>query len=327
MALRFWKTPGFWVVVAKSIVTVAAFMIIARYVDPVALFRRFREISPVFVLATLLLALGQYPLVSARWRLIAQKVHSGTALLPPKGKFCQIIFVSTFFNQFMPFIAGDALRVFYLRDAGSPLRVAFKSTVLDRGVALIALFALAPLSVVLLPRLFGEIPGAAWVIGAAVGSLVVLGVMLAAADRIAGLTARWRITALLGETLKDMHGLLIDPRTCVLIIILSIGVQAISCAIFGLLAQGEGSGLDPVGVMAVAPVIILASFLPIAIAGWGVREGITVVLLSRLGAPPEAALVLSVSFGIVALLSALPGSVLLLFAMWDRRAAPSELPL
>jgi glycosyltransferase 2 family protein len=323
-ALHYWRSPRFWIAVAKFVITGVAFAIIARYVRPMELLQRLNKISPGFLVLSVALTVSQVPLVAIRWRLIARLSQSPGDHLPAPFKFAQIIWMSAFFNQFMPFIAGDALRVIYLRDAGASLRAALKSTVLDRGVAATVLLMMTPLATFTLSYAMASAAGLIWLSAVAITSLTTLGVVLAAAKPIAKLAVYWRIPQVLAETLLDMRQLVARPATCLLVVLLSLAVHGIGCVVFGLLARGEGLGLSPLEVMAVAPLILFVSFLPIAISGWGVREGFTVILLSKLGAAPEAALLLSVSFGIVMLVASLPGAALLPFTAWRRSGGPVE---
>jgi hypothetical protein len=63
--------------------------------------------------------------------------------------------------------------------------------------------------------------------------------------------------------------------------------------------------------------------VPIAVAGWGLREGFVVALLGAAGIGTDGALVVSLSFGTVLLLAALPGVVVLALSTraGGRRAA------
>jgi hypothetical protein len=65
--------------------------------------------------------------------------------------------------------------------------------------------------------------------------------------------------------------------------------------------------------MAVISMVTLITVLPISLAGWGVREVTVVALLGMLGVEDEAALLLSIEFGLLAMLVSLPGGVLWLF--------------
>jgi glycosyltransferase 2 family protein len=62
--------------------------------------------------------------------------------------------------------------------------------------------------------------------------------------------------------------------------------------------------------VAIMSFVAFATALPISLAGWGVREVSLVSLLGLLGVDREAALVLSVEFGITCMLMSLPGAVI-----------------
>jgi glycosyltransferase 2 family protein len=53
--------------------------------------------------------------------------------------------------------------------------------------------------------------------------------------------------------------------------------------------------------------MLLVGMTPIAIGGWGVREAVVVVLLRSVQIAAEPALLLSLSYGAVLTISALPG--------------------
>jgi uncharacterized membrane protein YbhN (UPF0104 family) len=57
------------------------------------------------------------------------------------------------------------------------------------------------------------------------------------------------------------------------------------------------------------PLAGLIMVIPISIAGWGVREGVMVVGFGYLGVAPEAALALSILYGLLMLVVALPGGI------------------
>jgi uncharacterized protein (TIRG00374 family) len=321
--LRRWKLPNLLILMAKFSITLVAFAIIARYVDPTALGQRLGKTAPAFVVASVVLALLQFPLVGLRWRLITGTMQPPGEFLPSPRKFCQIICIASFFGQFMPFIAGDALRVWYLHHAGARLRVALKSTVLDRGFASAVLFIAAPLALLLSPKISEGAAGVPSLIAVSVAALAALVIALVAAELVGSLARRWWLTEIIAEALLDMRRIVERPRAAGPVILLCVGVHGISCAIFALLALGENLDIGLIGILAVVPMIILAASFPIAISGWGVREGLTVILLSRLGVAPEAALLLSVSFGLSVLLASLPGAAMLLLTVVERRGVPS----
>jgi uncharacterized membrane protein YbhN (UPF0104 family) len=70
-------------------------------------------------------------------------------------------------------------------------------------------------------------------------------------------------------------------------------------------------GLDVnfVDVLLIIPITNLITVLPISIAGWGVREVVIITGLGFLGVSPEAALALSIFYGLLILVSAIPGAI------------------
>jgi hypothetical protein len=84
-----------------------------------------------------------------------------------------------------------------------------------------------------------------------------------------------------------------------------------------LIALSLGIDLSIVDGLAVLPAVILASALPISIAGWGVREGAMVVGLGLLAIDGSDAALVSIFFGLLLL-----GFGLLGGAVWLVTRAP-----
>ena len=57
------------------------------------------------------------------------------------------------------------------------------------------------------------------------------------------------------------------------------------------------------------PLVFLVALLPISFAGWGLRETGAVGLFGLAAVPAEAALLLSVLFGLLQLVSAIPSGI------------------
>ena len=70
-----------------------------------------------------------------------------------------------------------------------------------------------------------------------------------------------------------------------------------------------GINLRLLDAIALVPVIMAASILPISIAGWGVRESAAVVLLGQVGIAASDAVTLSVVFGLINVATACLGGL------------------
>ena len=66
--------------------------------------------------------------------------------------------------------------------------------------------------------------------------------------------------------------------------------------------------------IAVIPLSVILSTIPISVNGWGVREAAIVTLASRLGVAPVDALLVSVTLGVLNMIASLPGAVVMLRA-------------
>jgi uncharacterized membrane protein YbhN (UPF0104 family) len=304
----------------KLAATAVALILVVRLVDPAAVMERARNTNRwLFALALALMVL-QIPLVGVRWRLIVRTMSDGRALVPGPAKFQEITWIAQFFGQVLPFVAGDGLRVLLLREAGTTLRVAFKSTLLDRGLAALALFAIA-LPAALFSRILASAgaflpPVVLFIAAGLLGAIA----MLACADLIHRLGARWRVLGAVTETIRDLRDIVLNRIYAPRVVALCFAVHAISILAFWLLAQGQNLPFGLADAVAIVPLVLLMSMIPIAVAGWGFREGFVVALLGASGIGADGALLLSLSFGTVVLLAALPGVVVL--ALSTRASGP-----
>ena len=90
------------------------------------------------------------------------------------------------------------------------------------------------------------------------------------------------------------------------------------------LTRAFGFDISPMLLVAFTPLILFVSSLPFLYAGWGGRELIVVVTLSGVGgARADEALVLSIAYGLVMLVTALPGAVFWIVRPTFRKA-PAE---
>jgi uncharacterized membrane protein YbhN (UPF0104 family) len=83
-------------------------------------------------------------------------------------------------------------------------------------------------------------------------------------------------------------------------------------AVFVVLAFGAGYLVEDDSLLillALCSGLLLSMVIPVTVAGWGVREGAAAVLWPLAGLPAEQGVALSIGYGLLVLLSSLPGAV------------------
>ena len=225
-------------------------------------------------------------------------------------------------QSLITFIAGDAARVWQFARLGYAPRVASSVVVLERALGFVVLLIMVLLfEPVLLARAF---PGPvrtglivlavvcaggilAFVASSFLGRLqpylpaavrehrlVSIGIDVASAAR--HLTGSWKIGAA--------------------VVVMSVFMQLSNSLALFVLSRAIGADLDFIATTAVTLPALLIAAMPIAVAGWGVREGAIIVGYGLFGVAPAAALAVSIAFGIAALLVSLPGA---LFIRWGKQ--------
>ncbi len=166
------------------------------------------------------------------------------------------------------------------------------------------------------------------VVLAAVGSwayapaLVVLaGVILAGAIVVA--TSR-RLRAMLARELEILRGAFGSIRTVVCVSLASTVVVAGHVATF--LVACAAVGVDPGAdrVAAAAVIAVLASSIPLNIAGWGPREGAAAWAFGAAGVGAAAGIAAATAFGVLAALAVAPGAVVVAVSLMRRRRLERE---
>ena len=78
----------------------------------------------------------------------------------------------------------------------------------------------------------------------------------------------------------------------------------------------EGSVLT---LLALCSALLISMVVPLTVAGWGVREGAAAALWPLAGLPAEQGVALSIGYGLIVLLSSLPGSVFVVSSVASAR--------
>lgn len=280
--------------------------------DPTALAQAFAAPHPGWLLLALGLSLPQIVLSAWRWRLTAHQLGVPLGLRHAVAEY----YLATFLNQMLPGgVMGDAGRAWrHARsEAAAGQRAgAWHAVLIERASGQLALLLVALLTLAWSPalqavplRLLGlDGAAAAQAAGATFWRLL-------AAALLVGL-AGWRWPTVIGRLGRAVQHALLAREVFARQLIASLLIVASYLAVYLCCMRMVGITTPFGEVMPLVPWVLLAMAIPLSIAGWGIREGAAALVWSLAGLNAAEGVAISVSYGLVVLLSSLPGALLLL---------------
>jgi uncharacterized protein (TIRG00374 family) len=298
--------------------TAAMLAFILAQVDVGASLDRFGDLPLIAVVAGLLIAMAQIAMLAWRWMLVSRL----TAVRASFPRLLRFTMVSPFFSQGLPVsVGGDALRVWCLTRTGVATGRAVHNVALDRLAGFLSLLLVNLLA---LPLLAWRLRNPPVEIGiSATVALAFLLVVLAASrlgrrltiaafallQRLSRRPRRGRAVLRWRLTLQRASAQLLRPRRGGPAMLWGAAIHLASVLLAFLLASQAGIAVPLLGLCAVVPVVLLLSYLPITIGGWGVREGGMAVALGLIGVPTSDAVFIGLALGAFGLATALLGAV------------------
>lgn len=247
-----------------------------------------------------------------RWHIIL----AAEAPSPGPATLAKLVFVGLFFNQVLPSsIGGDAVRALRCRRLGIELGAGIRSILIDRAAGCAVFLLLYAVSLPVLLEILPD-PRQRAIILTVFGLGVAGALGLLFFDRLAGRLAGWPLLGQVAALSRASRRLFATPQRWGAVVALSAVAVALNIVVYKVLGDALGSRLPLWSWSVVIGPVTLIQLFPIALAGWGVREVGIVVALSGFGVPAEAALAVSLLFGLCQFAVGLPGGLVWL-ADWD----------
>jgi len=242
-----------------------------------------------------------------RWRVVARAFG---VPLSPAGSVAAY-YRSQFLNATLPGgILGDAHRgLRHGRDAGD-LGAGLRAAGWDRVTGQLVQGALLVTALLVLPTTLRAYAPLA----VAVSAAVVLGMVWA---------RRPRRTGFVGDDLR----VLLRPAVLVRVAGASCVSIAAHVAVFWVAlaavgvgpSTGSGPALSPASTVVIGLVVLTGAAVPLSVAGWGAREGVTSAVFAVVGLGSATGLTVSVVFGVLSAVATLPGALVLVVDAVVRR--------
>ena len=268
-----------------------------------------RGLGPGTVLAALAIGAGTTVCSAWRWRVVAGALGVGLPLPAATAAYYR----SQFLNSVLPGgVLGDVHRgVRHGLDAGD-LGRGLRAVVWDRAAGQVVQAALTIVVLLALPS-----PVHAALPLVVPPCLAVLGVVL-----LAGRVLARRGSGPMGRFARMIAGemrALLRRTTWPTVLVSSVLVVGGYLGTFLLAAHAAGVPGPALRWLPPAFVVLLASSIPFSVAGWGPREGVSVWVFAAAGFGAGTGAAAATAFGVLTLVSTLPGVAVLVA---DRRRRP-----
>ncbi len=299
-----------WLSLAGGLLLLVLTIVLA---EPKAIAARLVNLDLNWLMLGMLLSVPIYLLFALRWQLVVNRLGAPLSY----SRALQEYYLGTFVNQTLPTgMAGAALRTVrhanLIGPGGEPVgyQNAIRGVVLER---ISGLLCLAPFVLVGTVTLSREHPRVGFFGVAAV-------LVIAAATLVAFRLAAARNSSETSFAEAARVALLRDGAFLEQFLVSSLGIVLLILG-FYCAARASHVGLSIGQTFLVAPMLLGAKIIPLAVAGWGAREAAAAALFVALGTDASTGVAVSVTFGIVGLLSSLPGLVVLLLPKRPDRIA------
>lgn len=281
---------------AQGVVTLVLLGTLLRGLD-VNAFRNLFARLPLwfYVLSMAVVLAGQ---VGYAWRW--QRLLRATGVHAPFATVLRQYFIGIFLNNFLPSTVGGDVAKVYLLGKGHGYRRVTASVLLDRGLGIALLAALASVTLWLVPLPFPVLVTARVAVTViAVVALAVLVVLTVGTGGLDVRVSRLGVRAIdLARRLQrlrgDMAGALTSPAVIAqagAVVIAYFAALSWVCALFiGMQAGGSPSWAMLSGIVMATSVL---SNIPVSLNGIGLREQLHVALLAPLGVGRETAVAIS----------------------------------
>ena len=288
--------------VVRLCVSVGLLIALAAWLDVGQIAERLRGMRPSWVGLALALSVVQVVVSAWRWRFTAGRL--GIEL--PFSVALREYYLAMFLNQVIPGgVVGDVSRAWRHARAGSTPQSAggsaVRAVILERASGQVVMAIVATLSLAALPLSFGA--GWWWSVLAASVAGVGLWVWLRG-RRLGG-------TSLVDRFWRDAQVALFSGSAFPLQFASSTVVVVTYLMTYLVAARAIGVDTSAWVLLPLVAPVLLTMLVPVTVAGWGVREGAAATLWGVAGLTVVDGVAISVAYGLVVLLSTLPGALVL----------------
>jgi len=282
--------------------SLALLALLAWWLDTGAVLGRLAGFDGRWALVGIAISLPQIALLAFRWRFTAGRL----GLDLPFGHALREYYLTIFLNQVLPgAVIGDVSRAWRhgREEPEHGIGPAARAVILERASGQLVMGVVAALSLVSLPLAFTAAPATVALAICGVG-VAVLGTFLA--------FRRQPSTGLRATLARDVHTALVARDALPVQLLSSTLVVGTYLATYVVAARAVGMSTPLWTLLPLVAPVLLSMLVPATVAGWGVREATAAALWGAVGLTAVDGVAISAAYGILVLLSSLPGTLVLL---------------
>jgi uncharacterized membrane protein YbhN (UPF0104 family) len=276
-----------------------------------------RAIDVTAVVAAVLITAATTVCCAWRWRVVARGLGVGL----PLGTAVAAYYRSQFLNTALPGgVLGDVHRgVDHGRSAGDVGR-GLRAVAWERIAGQVVQLGVAVVVLAVLPSPVRSALPTVLAVSVAAALLVALGLWRSPRHGVTRWARAWRAAA------TDVREGVLARTAWPTITVSSVLVVVGHVAVFVIAARAAGVTAPVDRLLPLALLALLAAAVPANIGGWGPREGVAAWAFAAAGLGAERGVATATAFGVLVLISSLPGVVVLLAGATRRSTPPAEAP-
>jgi len=293
------------------------------WLGPLELVDQFKTFDLNWLWLALVIGIAQVMLSAFRWHFTARSLDIPLSFLAAWREY----YLASLINQVLPGgVVGDAYRAKRHADQSARRSRAWLAVVIERFSGQLMLFVLT-LGVLVFSTTWHQALGDLWV-DVETSSAMMLAIGLSALL----IAAVWLIHRSIRRSKQStdrpthwvsmaLHGIqqAFWPTSRLSIQLASSAVILMSyVAIFVVAAKALGVDLSTAMLIILAPPLLLAMVIPITVSGWGLREAAAAGAWATLGLDPAQGVAVSVAYGLLIFLLALPGVLMWRPHAWSK---------
>jgi uncharacterized membrane protein YbhN (UPF0104 family) len=304
----------------KVLIAVGIIVALVWKLGTSAFLQGLRDVSVVSVLAAA--GIGVLTTVCCAWRWCV--VAHGLGLELRFRTAVTDYYRAMFLNSVLPMgVLGDVHRAVRHGHSSGNVGRGVRAVVLERTGGQVVLIALSVAVLLVQPAVVSA------EVHAIVPTAIVLAIVLALlAIAVVGVVRwgrpEWKVRRAITTTLGDVRQGLLTTRTWPAVVLLSTVVLAGHLSLFLVAARTAGSTVSLGQLVPLMVLALLASGLPVNIGGWGPRESVSALVFGAAGLGAAQGLTIAVVYGVLTIVTCLPGAVVLMTDFFRRRASAAR---